>query len=276
LLFRKIARKTIRKYLLLFAAAFTLYAFIEPYWLQNKIYVIASQDIPRKFNNTKILFISDIHHGPFFSISRVRSLVSKVNAENPDIILLGGDYVHRDPKYIVPCFNELKNLKAPLGVYGVLGNHDHWEDAGLTIKMMDESGIVRLDNEAVWIDKGAEKIKVGGVGDYFEDTQNLAPTLDGVKNSDFVILVSHNPDYAENLETDKTDLILSGHTHGGQVSLAGLWAPILPSKYGQKYRSGLIKLENADMIVSNGVGTITPPARLFVRPQLVTVILKRE
>jgi uncharacterized protein len=275
-LFGKIARKTIGKYLLLFLAVLTLYAFIEPYWLQNMIYVIASRDVPPSFHNAKILLITDIHHGPYFSISRVRSLVSRVNAENPDIILLGGDYVHRSPKYIIPCFNELKNLRAPLGVYGVLGNHDHWENGELTKKMMDESGIIRIDNKASWIIREGEKIKIGGVGDYREDTQDLAPALEGVGKGDFVILLSHNPDYAEAFDSDKIDLLLSGHTHGGQVTLAGLWAPIVNSKYGQKYRTGLIKRGNTNMIVSNGVGTITPPVRLFARPQIVTIILKRE
>jgi predicted MPP superfamily phosphohydrolase len=198
-----------------------------------------------------------------------------VNAENPDIILLGGDYVHRGDRYIIPCFNELKNLRAPLGIYGVLGNHDNRENAELTKKMMEESGIFQIDNKAFWIVKEGAKIKIGGVGDYIEDTQDLDPTLNGVGKGDFVILLSHNPDYAKTLDTDKIDLILSGHTHGGQITLAGLWAPIMNSTE-QKFRTGLIQLKNANMIVSNGVGTITPPVRFFARPQIVTIILKKE
>jgi uncharacterized protein len=260
----------------LFFILIGFYVMIEPHWLMVKTYIIVNQDIPENFHNTKIIFLSDIHHGPYFSISRIRSLVNKVNLEKPDIILLGGDYVHRGAKYITPCFYELRNLKAPLGVYGVLGNHDHWTNPDLTRKRMAEAGIALTDNRAFWLWKDGERIKIGGVGDYYEDVQDINPTTSDAQKSDFVILLSHNPDYAEWLKTDKVDLMLSGHTHGGQVTLFGFWAPLIPSSYGQKYRTGLIDLERFKIIVSNGIGAITPPVRFFARPQIVTVILKRK
>jgi hypothetical protein len=199
-----------------------------------------------------------------------------VNLEKPDIILLGGDYVHRDAKYIAPCFEELKKLKAPMGVYGVLGNHDHWEDAELTRKRMADAGIVLADNRGFWVAKNGERIKIGGVGDYWENVHMIDPTIADVQKTDFVILMSHNPDYAEKIVTDKVDLMLSGHTHGGQVTLFGFWAPRVPSRYGQRYRTGLLHLEKLDLIVSNGIGVVTPPVRFFARPQIVTVILRRK
>jgi uncharacterized protein len=260
----------------LIVVALGLYPFIEPYWLQNKTYVIVDRDIPQKFHNTKIIFLSDIHCGPFFSVSRVRSLVKRVNLQKPDIILLGGDYVFREQKYIIPVFNELRNLKATLGIYGVLGNHDHWENADLTRERMVMAGIALADNRAFWINKDGERIKIGGVGDYLEDIQNLDPTIGDVRKNDYVILLSHNPDYAELVKTDRIDLMFSGHTHGGQVALFGFWAPIVPSRYGQKYRTGLVNLDNLKMIISNGIGTITPPVRFFARPQIVTVMLKTK
>jgi uncharacterized protein len=260
----------------LFVIALGFYPFIEPYWLQNKTYLIVDQDIPPKFHNTKIIFLSDIHHGPFFNISRVRNLVKRVNLQKPDIILLGGDYVFREDKYIIPVFNELKNLKATMGIYGVLGNHDHWENADLTRERMAKAGIALADNKAFWINKDGERIKIGGVGDYLEDIQDLDPTIGDVRKNDFVMLLSHNPDYAERARTDKIDLMFSGHTHGGQVALFGLWAPLVPSIYGQKYRTGLVELHNFKIIISNGIGTITPPVRFFARPQIVIVILKTK
>ena len=248
--------------------------FIEPYFLEDKVINITSNDVPQEFNNLRIVFISDIHHGPFFNIERVKKLVEKINIKNPDIIMLGGDYVHRSPKYIKPCFNELRNLKASLGVFGVLGNHDHWEDAELTKISMRQVGIHQLDNTAFWVYKNGQKIKIGGVGDYFEDIQDINPTIKDANVNDFVILLTHNPDYVENIKTKKIDLVLGGHTHGGQVTLFGLWAPVVPSRYGQKYRTGIINNENTKVIVSNGIGTITPPVRFFARPQIITVVLK--
>ena len=109
------------------------YSFIEPYWLQIKQFDITDEDIPEAFQNIKIVFITDIHHGPFCSLERVKKLVNTVNKLKPDIILLGGDYVYRDKKYIKPVFEELKNLYAPDGKFGVMGNHDHWQDKQLTV-----------------------------------------------------------------------------------------------------------------------------------------------
>lgn len=100
---------------------------------------------------------------PFFSVDRLGKLVNKVNNLEPDIILLGGDYVHIDSKYIEPCFQELSNLKATFGVFGVLANHDHREGPELTRKYMTEAGIHLIDNKAYWIEKEGERIKIGGL-----------------------------------------------------------------------------------------------------------------
>ncbi|PIE33235.1 metallophosphoesterase [candidate division KSB3 bacterium] len=252
------------------------YTFIEPYWLIVNTIPFVSSDIPPSFDGTTIVFVSDIHHGPFFGRWRVANLVERINRLQPDIVVFGGDYVHRHAKYIVPCFKELRHVTAPLGVFGVLGNHDHWEDAELTRQQMSRAGITILDNLATWIVQGQERIKIGGVGDLWEDLQDVRPTLEDTDDSDFVILVSHNPDYAEFIPTRNIDLMLCGHTHGGQVTFFGKWAPFVPSQYGQKYRYGLIETPKTRVIVTKGVGTVTPPVRFFARPEIVEVKLKHE
>lgn len=200
-----------------------IYMFIEPYWLEVKKYEISDKDIPQSFDKYKIVFLSDIHHGPYFSLPRVKSLVEKVNEMEPDLILLGGDYVLSSPEYIKPCFKELKHLKASDGIFGVLGNHDHWESADLSGKAMKEAGIILIDNKSQWIYRDKERIKIGGVGDLWEDRNiDIKPTISDVREDDFVILLSHNPEYAEEINNHKIDLMLSGHTHGGQVTLFGL------------------------------------------------------
>lgn len=269
----KKAKKIVLCVLILGFAAL-IYSFIEPYWLQTKEVTLSSKDIPSSFNNARIVFVSDIHHGPYFSRNRVRDLVDRINALNPDIVLLGGDYVHRELKYIEPCFEEFKNLKPTIGIFGVLGNHDHWESAELTRKSMKNAGIEIMDNRAAWINKGKDRIKIGGVGDVFEDKQDMNPTINDVSENDFVLLLSHSPDYVEQIRTKKIDMVLSGHTHGGQVTLFGLWAPLIPSKYGQKYRTGIIETDYTKVLVTNGVGTVTPPVRFFARPEIVLIHLK--
>ena len=98
-----------------------------------------------------------------------------------------------------------------------------------------------LNNRAVWINHHNQRIRIGGVGDLWRDSQDIQPTLAKASNNDFVILVSHNPDYVEELPNQTIDLVLSGHTHGGQVTLFGLWAPSIPSDYCQKYQYGFIR-----------------------------------
>ena len=264
-----------KKLLLLLVTAIILlvYTFIEPYWITVKTIPIINKDIPSAFNNKKIIFISDIHHGPFLSIERVQNLVKKINSLEPDIVLLGGDYVHRDKKYIKPVFRALSRLKANLFIGGVLGNHDHWESKALTIQHMKQAGITLLDNKSQWIRINNEKIKIGGVGDLWEDVQILKNTTHDVTKKDFVLLVSHNSDYFTTIKTHSIDLVLSGHSHGGQVTLFGLWVPILPIK-NTKYWKGLYKNKYSTLYITTGIGTITPPVRFFSRPEIVVFLLK--
>lgn len=256
--------------------AFLLYCHSESRWIKTENIEIISADVPEDFEGKRIVFITDIHHGPFLSIDRIRNLVTRINKLEPDLILMGGDYVHRESRFIRPVFDEFKNLNSIYGVYGVLGNHDHWEDADLTRKMMLRNGIKICDNKSYWLKIGNDSIKIGGVGDLWEDSQVLENTIYDLKKSDFSILISHSPDYLENIQSDLIDLTLSGHTHGGQMTLFGKWAPILPSKYGQKYRYGLKEFKNMQSYISSGIGTITPPLRFFCRPEIVVIQLKIE
>lgn len=258
------------------AILFSGYGLVEPYWLKTTGVDIIDQDIPKSFDGKKIVFISDVHHGPHFSLERVRGLVKQINGINPDIIIFGGDYVYQNPRYIAPVFKELKNLNADIGKFAVLGNHDHWEGAELTRQSMKDAGIKNLDNNAEWISINGEKIKVSGVGDLWEDLQDINPAINDTKEEDFIILVSHNPDYADEIKTDKIDLVLSGHTHGGQVTFFGLWAPVTMSKYGQRYRTGIVNTGFTRVIVTNGVGMVGLPVRFFARPEIVIITLKRE
>jgi predicted MPP superfamily phosphohydrolase len=251
------------------------YAVLEPYWLTVREVHIMDPDVPEPFAGLRIAFLTDIHHGPDFSLGRVRKAVERTNQLQPDIVLLGGDYVYGDPKYIVPCFGELARLEAAIRKFGVLGNHDHWQGAVLTSKSMVDAGIEWVNNRAVWVYRDGQRIRIGGVGDLWEGSQNITATIADATEEDFVILLSHNPDYVERMTTRAVDLVLSGHTHGGQVTFFGLWAPFVPSRYGQKYRTGTVDTGFTTVIISNGIGTIPPPVRFFARPEIVLVHLER-
>lgn len=256
------------KILCLIALLLLGYTFIEARLLGISTTELRMPDLPQSFDGLTIGFMSDVHHGPFLSRARVAKAVDMVISLNADIIILGGDYVHRDAKYIKPVFKEFSRLSAPLGVYAVMGNHDHWEGYEETRNRMKSAGIIQLDNSALWIDNGQDKFRLGGVGDLWTDEQNIAPLINGVRHGDFVMLVSHNPDYAASIPTDLVDLQLSGHTHGGQVTIFGFYAPKLPSRQGQRFRSGVVDVDKMKVLISRGVGTVTPPVRFFAPPEI--------
>lgn len=260
---------------------FFAYGYGETYWIRVKEYTFTSADLPAQFDGTRVVLITDIHRGPFFSQARVRSLVERVNRLEPDLIILGGDYVYRDTRWAPSVFAELKNLRAPLGRFAVLGNHDYGDyrngraNPGPLIDAMQNAGITLLRNSAVWLEKNGSRIRVGGVADIEADKPDLGPVIAGTTKSDFVLLVSHEPDFAETLPAGAADLTLSGHTHGGQITFFGLAAFHVPSKYGQKYRTGMINNGLTTVVVSNGIGTSGLPIRVFARPQIVVITLRR-
>jgi len=190
------------------------------------------------------------------------------------MVILGGDYASRDSPNTSVCFEELKKLQAPLGKYGVLGNHDYWAGGVEALQAMTGAGITPPDNSGLWVYSGSERIRLGGVSDLWRGKPDPIPAINTANLSDYVILVSHNPDYAEELETSRMDIALSGHTHGGQVTLFGLWVPYMPSDYGQKYKGGFARTAYTEVYVTRGKGMTFLPIRFFARPEITVLTLK--
>lgn len=260
-----------------------LYAFIEARNIKLTETTIVSKDIPDGFDGKRIIFISDIHCNAFFDTKDVAKLVQRVNERQPDIIILGGDNTEKEENYSTPFFKEISKLKSKHGVFSVLGNHDYWEDATLIQNGLTESGFNICDNQSYWIKEDEDSIKIGGVGDLWEDRQLIENTISDVASKDFCILLSHNPDYIEELNTDKIDLMLSGHTHGGQITFFGLYAPIMPSSFhpkypqtGQKYRYGWVENEGIKLYTTSGIGVGSFPFRFFAQPEIVEITLIKE
>jgi predicted MPP superfamily phosphohydrolase len=254
--------------------ALLAYALVEPFLLRVREVTIADPDLPADFDDLRIAFLADFHCAWFFPPSRVSGVVRRANDLQADLVVLGGDYVNTGTEYVAPCFAELAELRAPLGVYAVLGNHDHWGAAQAVRDAVRDSGFTLVENAGVWLERGDARVRVGGVADMWEGVPRLGPAIHGVSEADFVLLVSHNPDFAEELRTDLVDVTLAAHTHGGQVTLFGLWAPLVNSKYGQKYRSGVVAAPRTMVVMTNGAGGA--PLRFCARPEIVLVTLRRE
>jgi predicted MPP superfamily phosphohydrolase len=250
-----------------------IYPFLEAKWCRLVRRTIAVPNLPAAFRGTTAAVVSDVHHGPFVPLVYVRHIVEMTNALNPDLVLLIGDYVHRHPRYIAPGIEALGKLKADLGRFAVLGNHDHWESAPESRQALSESGISQADNTGFWIERGGARLRVCGIGDLWTDHQDLPAALGDASKRDAVILLSHNPDFAEKLRDDRVGLMLSGHTHGGQVVMPGYGAPIVPSRFGQKYLHGLVRGPACQVFVTRGVGTAGPPVRFLCRPEIVLITL---
>ncbi len=250
-----------------------IYPFLEAKWCRLVRRRITLPNLPQAFRGMTLALISDIHHGPFVPLAYVRDIVEIANSLEPDLVLLTGDYVSRHPRYIEPAIEALGKLRAHIGRFAVLGNHDHWESAPATRHALADVGISLIDNTGLWIDRQGERLRVCGVGDLWTDRQDSQSALEDATTQDAVIMLSHNPDYAEALRDPRVGLILSGHTHGGQVVIPGFGAPIVPSRFGQKYLHGLVQAPSCQVFVTRGVGTVGPPIRFLCRPEIVKITL---
>ena len=264
---------------LLLAGSLFGYAFcIEPWMIIVAKYEIESEQLPEAFDGFKIAFIADPHHGKRYTYDKLNRVVRKTHGQSPDIILLGGDYSNEHPKDLAECFDKFSELDAPLGVYAILGNHDYWNPP-LMRQAIADAGIHLLQNSGVWLEKDGSRVLLVGVEDLWCGKPSLEPVWQELIDSDYAVLLSHNSDFIDDVEPSllqHLDLMLSGHTHGGQVTLFGLYTPKKMVKSGLV--SGHFPPDDSgkpDIIVSNGIGTSILPLRFFARPQIVIVTLKK-
>jgi predicted MPP superfamily phosphohydrolase len=261
------------------AAAGGIYPFLEAKWCRVVRRQIALPNLPPPWRGTTVALLADVHHGPFVPLAYVRHVVEMTNALKPDIVTLAGDYVHRHERYIAPGIEELAKLKSALGRFAVRGNHDNQDYHGnrgfrpLSQAALADAGIPDLNNTGVWLERSGRRLRICGVGDLWTDHQDLEAALADANERDAVLVLSHNPDFVELIRDRRAGLVLSGHTHGGQIVVPGFGAPIVPSRYGQKYLYGLVQGPCCRVFVTRGVGTITPPVRFLCRPEVVLITL---
>ncbi len=249
--------------------------FVWSFVIEPKMLMITDYKITEPYfkgHNFKIVFASDFHIKKNQK-KRLEKIVAKINSENPDLVLLGGDFVVGDfPEKSMPVeqiAQGLSKIKSKYGVYSVLGNHDEWYDSKRVANSLKKYGIKVLDNENVKLNLEDNKtLYIVGI----EDLQSAKPDLDkafGLKNKENapVVFLTHSPDiFLKN--PYKPFITLAGHTHGGQVVFPFFGALIVPSSYGSRFASGLIKENDSTMIVSKGVGTSILPLRFNCVPEI--------
>lgn len=241
-----------------------------------KRYTFAEESVPKELDEYKIAFISDLHYPSLFNNKRLGKLVHRLQKESPDILLLGGDYV-TDSDSIDVLFESLSAAMPRWNTFAVLGNHDKRNEE-LIRQAMGKYGIYLLDGVAVrteFLDIGGG-YTVAGPYDSFANDTLFVQYMECVEDSGFVIFVSHTPDFVER-NSITADLAFAGHTHGGQVSLFGLYTPVKNTRYGRRFLRGRNRTTNGvTMITTNGVGTSRRKVRFCVPSEIVIVTLESK
>lgn len=304
-----ITRRTLLKTLALSGVgtfALGSYAVAEAFRFGVMRYAVSPPGWPEGLS-LRLAVLTDLHVcEPWLGIDRLRHIVAQTNALRPDAVLLLGDYV---PGAQLLRFGQrlenaewaavLAGLEAPLGVHAVLGNHDWWEDievqnrrsgpvpAGVALV---NAGIPVYENDAVRLEKEGHPFWIAGLGDQwafwprekpdglafrgdaYEGVDDLSGTLAKITDDAPVILMIHEPDIFPEVPA-RVALTVAGHTHGGQVRLFG-YAPVVPSRYGQRYLVGHIVEEDRNLIVSAGLGCSKLPIRLGAPSEIVLVTVE--
>jgi predicted MPP superfamily phosphohydrolase len=217
--------------------------------------------LPEGFAGLRVLQLSDIHHSLFFSLDRVAAVVELCNRLKPDLVALTGDFVTYSRRSIEPVAEVLGTLRARLGVVAVLGNHDFRVGAHIVERALRRRRIDVLRNRHIVLRDGGEALPVAGVDDYGYGA-DLPAALRGLPDGVPTILLAHNPRLVVLAACHGVSLLLSGHTHGGQVNL-----PLFGSVYGRspeqlRFKVGCDRLGTTQIYVSRGIGTIVLPWRL--------------
>ena len=233
------------------------------------------RDLPAAFDGFRIAQLSDVHHSSLVSLEEVRRVVGLANGARADAIALTGDYTTASREYIEPCAEALSALAAPHGVWAVLGNHDHHTDGAATERALVARGIGLLDNANTRLRRGGEELQLAGIDDWSWARNDWARAFKGVDRARPTVLLSHQPSVLDRPETEGVSLILSGHTHGGQVRLPIVGAPArFVDEF--KYLRGRFERERTQLYVARGTGVIGLPLRLGARPEIAVLRLRRR
>jgi predicted MPP superfamily phosphohydrolase len=247
-------------------------ALAEPYMLKVERREIALRRLPRELNGLRIVHLSDIHHSPFTGTAQIEHAIETANSLEPDLIALTGDYVSHESTYAAPCAELMGRLRARSGVYAVLGNHDHWTDAPLITDLFRAEGIKVLVNEGMRFELKGASFWLAGVDDTMVGLEDLPLALAGSRADEMKLLLAHNPVILRRAARSGVDLVLSGHTHGGQVT----WRSERSASGRPRRRllRGLGRQGETQIYVTRGLGTVVLPIRYGCPPEVSLLELR--
>jgi uncharacterized protein len=242
---------------------------VEPDRIDITHIPLALPNLSREFNDYRLIQISDIHMGSWMNLPRLEEIVEKVNQLNPDLVAITGDFVtHHSSHHASELVNPLKKLCAPDGVMAVLGNHDSSNSRIGLHPILHRAGLMVLSNSVHTIRRGSASIHIAGVDDPLDRRDRLDIVLNKMPREGVGILLAHPPDFADkSAQSQRFDLQLSGHSHGGQVRFP-LLGPLFLPRMGRKYPQGLYRVGNMTLYTNRGVGMVHLPVRFNCRPEI--------
>lgn len=247
--------------------------FVEPslLWLREESVAVAGwPGAP-----LRVALVSDLHAGaPFSDLAKMRRVAALVAAQDPDLVLLLGDYGITEvpggtPIPVAEWAPGFGAIPAPLGVFGVLGNHDWWDDAASIRAGLEAAGVGVLENAAVPLRSGEDTFWLVGVGDAFTEHDRVATALEAVPQGAKVLAMSHGPTVIDELGR-RASLVVAGHTHGGQVYLPLFTEALLK----MRWRRGLYEEGGVPLYITSGVGNSVLPIRFGVPPEVVLLTVR--
>lgn len=275
---RIIPLKRIFKFIFFILLILFLNSFIwERYYVRFPVYEIESTKIPKSFDGYKIAVVSDLHYGFLNPEFWIRYVIESTNHQNPDLIVGLGDYVKKRnfDEELLSVWKLLPLLKAKDKEVFVNGNHDHWANHLLSLRLLEESQ-KSIRNQTLEIKRGDDKIIIGGLGDFWEDHIPIDQIFQHSDPKQFRIAIAHNPESADSTHAESIDLFITGHTHGGQVRIPFLQlSPVLPVQ-NKNYDLGIQhSILNEMVFISAGIGWSILPIR-FNCPSEVPILILRH
>jgi predicted MPP superfamily phosphohydrolase len=226
------------------------------------------RNLPPDLEGLRVGHLTDLHVGPGTPAEFVREAISMANRLQPHVVLMTGDFVDYRASDLPACAEALSRLRAPLGAYGVLGNHDHAVGADEVEQALTHARVRVLRNSNAPLGNGPRHLWIAGLDDTTGYRGDFCGALAGIPPGDPIILLSHVPDVLPKAADEQIDLILAGHTHGGQVVLPLIGAPHAPVRLGGAFISGSRRINHSRVHTSRGVGTSVLPVRFRCPPEI--------
>lgn len=230
-------------------------------------------DLPAPFDGYRIVFLTDTHVAPFVRRAYYSEIVAQVQRLEPDLILFGGDFVSFR-NHIPLLADRFAGLRATDGIFAVLGNHDYWTDAPRIVATLENAGVRFLTNAHVMLARGGARLPLAGIDEMYRGAPDTDAAFAGISVGAPCIAFTHHPDLIDILRR-RVDLLLCGHTHGGQIRFPFFGAVVVPSKHEALYATGFHRVGAVLMYVSRGIGAI-PPVRILCRPEIAAITLRRS